>query len=105
MKCAEINEFLSTAYRYPFTATLSNLTLLELVTDRLCAGPKFTEYQASELSNYLYEMQTIFTETQVCLPKHLDLCLNLDWIWDFTFVQNERNNIETLDLSNVAPFK
>lgn len=55
--------------------------------DILCQSPKFSETETEVLSTLLFNMQQIFTETQVCLPKMLDLCLNLHQIWEFTYVK------------------
>lgn len=108
LKCAESNGMLSTAYGSPFQSDISNISLLESTTEKLCFGPKFTEYQTTQLSNYLYQMQTVFTGTQVCVPTHFDVCKNLDRIWEFTYVRSimdDNNNLEPLDLSQVIPRK
>lgn len=55
--------------------------------DILCQSPKFSEGETAVLSTLIFAMQRIFTETQVCLPKMLDLCLNLHEIWAYTYVK------------------
>lgn len=102
LKCAETNGMLSEA-----SGMVSNISLLETTAEKLCFGPKFTEYQTSVLSNYLYQMQTVFTETQVCLPTHFDVCKNLDRIWEFTYLRSPTGDksLEPLDLSKVIPRK
>lgn len=107
LKCAEVNGMLSAAYSSPFESDAFNISLLESTAEKLCFGPKFTEYQATELSNYLYQMQTTFTETQVCVPAHFDVCKNFDRIWEFTYVHcaADENNLKPLNLSTVIPRK
>lgn len=98
---------LTAAYESPLKSDISNISLLESTAGKLCFGPKFTEHQTTELSTYLYQMQTVFTETQVCLPTHFDVCKNLDRIWEFTHVRcsTNENSLESLDLSKVVPRK
>lgn len=98
---------LSAAYGSLIELDISNISLLESTTEKLCFGPKFTEYQTTELSGYLYQMQTVFTDTQLCLPTHFDVCKNLDRIWEFTYVlyTTDDNILEPLDLSKVIPRK
>ncbi len=55
--------------------------------DILCQSPKFSVEETEVISTLLFNMQQIFTETQVCLPKALDLCLNLHQIWEYTYVK------------------
>lgn len=107
LKCDESNGMLLEAYGSPLNSDVSNISLLESTAEKLCFGPKFTEYQTSELSNYLCQMQTVFTETQVCLPTHFDVCKNLDRIWEFTYLRlaTGDNSLEPLDLSKVIPRK
>lgn len=107
LKCAESNGMLTVVYGSAFERDVSNISLLESATDKLCFGPKFTEYQATELSNYLYQMQKVFTETQVCLPSHFDVCKNLDRIEEFTYVRPsiDGNSVEPLDLPKVIQRK
>lgn len=62
----------------------------------LCNGPKFYENQSNRLSNVLYKMQNIFTGTQICIPKYFDVCLNLDQIWDFTYIRHPNNHMDKL---------
>lgn len=103
MKCSEMQELLTLANQYPLTSTISNLTLLNLSARLLCAGPKFDENQAKQLTSYLQQMQTIFSTTEICLPKHFDICLNLDRIWEFTYSLHGANNFERLNLDAVKP--
>lgn len=105
LKCSEIEELITLAGQYPLTSTVSNLTILNVSARLLCAGPKFDANQAEQLTSYLQQMQTIFTTTQVCLPKHFDVCLNLDRIWDFTYVSHGSNHIEQLCLNAVKPIR
>lgn len=69
----------------------------------LCRGPRFNHLQSNALTNDLYAMQTIFTETQLCIPLHFDLCKNLDRIWEFTYVKRPNEHIEWLDMSDIWP--
>lgn len=91
------------ADQYPLTSTISNLTILNASARLLCAGPKFDEAQAEQLTSYLQQMQTIFTITEVCIPKQFDVCLNLDRIWDFTYISRGADRIEPLCLNAVKP--
>lgn len=102
-KCLEIQNFINVANQYPLTSTISNLTILNASARLLCTGPNFTEQQAEQLTAYLQEMQTISTTTEICLPKHFDICLNLDRIWDFTYVMRNTNEFEHLNLDAVRP--
>ncbi|XP_055310478.1 angiotensin-converting enzyme-like [Sitodiplosis mosellana] len=101
LKCTEIEELITLAGQYPLTSTISNLTILNASARLLCAGPKFDAKQAEQLTSYLQQMQTIFITTEVCLPKHFDVCLNLDRIWDFTYVSRGANHLEPLCLDEV----
>lgn len=104
MKCSEIQDLLALASQYPFTSTISNFTVLNSCARLLCAGPKFNEEQSKQLTLYLQQMQSIFTTTQICLPKHFDICLNLDHIWDFTYVlRGADGHFQHLDLAAVKP--
>lgn len=80
-------------------------SLFQITITKLCSGPKFTEYQIGELNEYTNQMQTIYFNTKVCLPKRFDVCTNLDRIWTFTYVQRPNGDIELLDLRNVKPEK
>lgn len=91
------------ANQYPLTSTITNLTILSASARLLCAGPKFDEKQTDQLTSYLQQMQTIFTTTEICLPQQFDVCLNLDRIWDFTYVLHNSDQIEPLNLDNVKP--
>lgn len=102
-KCSEIRNLLSLANQYPLTSTISNLTQLNLSARLLCSGPKLDENQTKQLTFYLQEMQTFFTTTEICLPKHFDICLNLDRIWDVTYVSRGSAKFERLDLDAVKP--
>lgn len=55
--------------------------------DILCQSPKFSETETEVISTLLFNMQQIFTETQVCLPKMLNLCTNENRIWEYTYVK------------------
>lgn len=78
--------------------------MLNLSARLLCAGPKFDEKQSEQLTLYLQQMQHIFTTTQICLPKYFDICLNLDRIWDFTYVsRNGDDRYHRLNLDAVRP--
>lgn len=103
IKCLEIQSLLTLSNRYPLTSTVANFTLLNMSARLLCAGPKFNENQAQQLTTYLQQMQSIFTTTEICLPKHFDICLNLDRIWDFTYVLRGANHLERLNLDAVRP--
>lgn len=104
LKCSEIQNLLTLASQYPFTSTISNFTVLNLSARLLCAGPKFDETQSQRLTFHLQQMQSIFTTTQICLPKHFDICLNLDRIWDFTYVLRDADGrVQHLNLDAVRP--
>lgn len=102
-KCSEIQQLVTLANQYPLTSTISNLTVLHASARLLCAGPKFDENQTEQLTSYLQQMQTIFTTTEVCLPIQFDVCLNLDRIWDFTYVLRGTGHLEPLCLDAVKP--
>lgn len=102
-KCSEIQELLTLANQHPLTSTISNLTILNASARLLCAGPKFNEEQATQLTSYFQQMQTIFSTTEVCLPKHFDVCLNLDRIWEFTYVLRGAGQLQQLNLDAVKP--
>lgn len=85
------------------TASRLNRTLINMISKILCDGPKFTSYQTRELTNVLHAMQNIYTNTRICLPKHFDVCSNLDRIWEFTYIQEPSGQIHYFDLSEVAP--
>ncbi|XP_026471680.1 angiotensin-converting enzyme-like [Ctenocephalides felis] len=70
----------------------------------LCRGAKYTSYQASQLSNLLEQLQTIYVTSQVCIPKRF----SLDRIYDETIIRTAysarmmmvpRDNSEELDES------
>lgn len=69
----------------------------------MCRGPKFTQYQAKELSKILNHMSDIYSSTRVCLPKHFDICKNMDRIWEFTYMKSSSGNIYPLILDSVKP--
>lgn len=102
-KCAEIQLLIILANQYPLTSTISNLTALNASARLLCAGPKFDETHAKQFTSYLQQMQTIFTTTEVCIPTQFDVCLNLDRIWDFTYVLHGAGHLEPLNLDAVKP--
>lgn len=103
IKCSEIQQLLTLANQYPLTSSVSNLTALNAAARLVCAGPKFNEFQAEQFTNYLQQMQTIFTTTEICLPKHFDICLNLDRIWEFTYIFRGDGHLERLNLDAVKP--
>lgn len=103
LKCSEMQEISTLANQYPLTSGISNLTMLNGSARLLCAGPKFDANQAQQFTFYLQQMQTIFTNTEICLPKHFDVCLNLDRIWDFTYVLTGAHHLERLSLDAVKP--
>lgn len=76
--------------------------------DILCQSPKFSETETEVLSTLLFNMQQIFTETQVCLPKILDLCSNLHKIWEYTYVKYPDGTFHRIilkkDSANVQQF-
>lgn len=53
----------------------------------MCKCPKFSETETEVLSTLLFSMEEIFTETQVCLPKSIDLCSNTKQMWEYTYVK------------------
>lgn len=75
----------------------------EKVATILCSGPKFTESESIALTKILYEMQEAFTETKVCLPKHFDVCANIDWLFHFTYEEDKNGHVQQVDLSQVLP--
>lgn len=103
-KCTEIDELVTLSNNYPLPSTISNLTELNAVARLLCAGPKFNEHQAKQLTSYLQQMQTISTTTEICIPKQFDVCLNFDRIWDFTYVRDLAHS-QPLCLDAVKPKK
>lgn len=104
LKCSEIQEILALFnQQYPLTFAISNLTQLNGSARLLCAGPKFDAQQAQQFTFYLQQMQTIFTNTEICLPKQFDICLNLDRIWDVTYFLNGAHHLEPLCLDAVRP--
>lgn len=62
--------------------------VLNRMMDILCQSPKFSESETEILSSLLFSMQQIFTETQVCLPTTLDLCVEMHKIWECTYVKH-----------------
>lgn len=84
-------------------ASAPNLTILNACDKLLCTGPSYSERDADQLTYNLRAMQTISVGTQICLPKHFDICRNWDRIWDFTYVLREDNSLDRLDLSAVTP--
>lgn len=73
--------------------------------DLLCRGPRFNERESFELSRDLFQMQTIFTETRLCLPVHFDICVNIDWISDFTYIRHPSGEYQLLDMTKVITKK
>lgn len=103
LKCTEIQELLTLANQYPLTSAISNLTILNASARLLCAGPTFDEDQAQQLTSYLQQMQSIFATTEVCIPKHFDVCMNLDRIWEFTYVRRDASHMQRLNLDAIKP--
>ncbi|XP_055378319.1 angiotensin-converting enzyme-like protein Ace3 [Condylostylus longicornis] len=65
----------------------------------LCRGPKYNNDEVIELSIILDKIQAIYTETEICLPKTFDLCLNYHRIWDYTYVTDENGDVSKLNFS------
>lgn len=82
-----------------------NQSAMAFTIEKLCSGPKFTEYQIDGLNNRFNRMQKLFADTKVCLPVRFDVCLNLDRLWDFTYVRDSANNFHLLNLSEFVPKK
>lgn len=89
-RCADAKLFAS-----PLTETQRNMINI------LCSGPKFNLEQSRRLSNVLYQIQDIYTGTQVCIPKSFDVCLNLDHIWDFTYIRHSDDQLKRLLMSEL----
>lgn len=102
-KCRDLDTFGIPAIASNPTEINFNKTALETVSTILCSGPKFTEDESDELTKVLFEMQEVFTDTKVCLPKHFDVCLNLDRIFEFTYVQDKDGHIDRMDMSQIMP--
>lgn len=71
----------------------------------LCRGARFNENETINLSKVLNKLSDIYAGTQVCLPKHFDVCLNIDRIWEFTFVRDIQDEMYFLNLSTVMPLQ
>lgn len=102
-KCRELDNYMGPHFNSNPTKVNLNKTMPEKVWSILCSGPKFSEQESMELTKILYEMQETFTETKICLPKHFDICLNIDWIYDFTYKQDKNGNLRKLNMSDVMP--
>lgn len=89
VRCAEVDE-LPNAIRTNFT--------ISRMAQMLCRGPRFNTIQTKLLSRKLFDMQTTFTETQLCIPLHFDICQNLDRIWEWTFVRKPDGILEHLSM-------
>lgn len=76
--------------------------------DTLCGDPIFSETETEILSTLLFNMQDIFTETQICLPKHLDLCTHSHKMWEFTYVKHPDGTFHRIilkkDTENIQQF-
>lgn len=95
MRCLEVDQL----QHYAADAD----TLHKRMFNMLCRGPRFTVAQSDALSTDLFRMQSAFVETQLCVPKHLDLCMNLDHIWDFTYVRRPNTGqLERLNMTDVS---
>lgn len=99
-KCEEIQELIGLTEQ---NASATNLTILNACGTLLCTGPSYSEQDAAKLTSDLRAMQTISVSTQICLPKHFDICRNWDRIWDFTYVLRDDKSVEFLNLSVVRP--
>uniref|UniRef100_A0A1B0GPC4 Angiotensin-converting enzyme n=1 Tax=Phlebotomus papatasi TaxID=29031 RepID=A0A1B0GPC4_PHLPP len=53
----------------------------------LCRGPRFSPQEAEALSQAIADMQNTYTDTQICLPKEVNVCDSPDSLWDFTFIR------------------
>lgn len=102
-KCRELNTFLDPDFAQNPKRIIINKSVPEKVATILCSGPKFTEHESKTLTKLLYEMQQIFTETKICLPKRFDVCLNIDWIFNFTYEKDKDGHMRRLDMSHVLP--
>ncbi|XP_055846747.1 angiotensin-converting enzyme-like [Episyrphus balteatus] len=69
----------------------------------LCRGPRYTEYQGGELSAILNEIQNIYSETEICLPKAFDVCINVNRIWDYTYARTPDSEIVKLNMRLIEP--
>lgn len=74
----------------------------------LCADPIFSETETEILSTLLFNMEEIFTETQICLPKNLDLCTDSNKMWEFTFIKRPDGTFHRIvlkkDTANIQQF-
>ncbi|GAB0093220.1 Angiotensin-converting enzyme [Sergentomyia squamirostris] len=53
----------------------------------LCRGPRFTAGEAETLSRSIGAMQNTYTDTQVCVPKGINICQRSELLWDYTFIR------------------
>lgn len=83
LKCNWINSRCSEVTNLPKNVAEDYDRMMEI----LCKSPKFSEFETETLSTLLFNMQEIFTETQVCLPRLLNLCTHSNQIWEFTYVK------------------
>ncbi|KAJ6636732.1 Angiotensin-converting enzyme [Pseudolycoriella hygida] len=83
VKCKWLNSRCSEAAQLPENVDETFNRMMDL----LCRSPKFSEMETEVISTLLFNMQQIFTETEICLPKSLDLCLNANQIWEYTYVK------------------
>lgn len=76
--------------------------------DILCDGPIFSETETEILSTLIFKMQDTFTETEICLPKNLDLCANSNKMWEFTYIKHPDGTFHRIilkkDTANVYQF-
>ncbi|KAL5290214.1 hypothetical protein ACFFRR_009883 [Megaselia abdita] len=69
----------------------------------LCRGPRYTSNEAGKLSKLLIEMQDIYSGTKICLPISFDICININRIWNYTYVKTYYGDIEYLNMSPLQP--
>ncbi|XP_055918093.1 angiotensin-converting enzyme-like [Eupeodes corollae] len=69
----------------------------------LCRGPRYTEYQGGELSMILNAIQNIYSETEICIPKGFDVCINFNRLWDYTYTRTPENELVKLNMRPVEP--
>lgn len=95
IRCSEVDELPENIVKNPIIKRMVRL---------LCQGPRLTTAQTKQLSRKLFEMQTTFTETQLCLPMHFDVCQNLDRIWEWTFVRKPDGSLVYLNMNKVRMY-
>ncbi|XP_063697981.1 angiotensin-converting enzyme-like [Culicoides brevitarsis] len=83
LRCDEAN-FISTKFHSELTRDQFRMIYL------LCRGPKFTNYQASELNQIMGKIFEINTETEVCVKKDLDFCRKIHLLPKNTYMKTEK---------------